>query len=66
MCLLTENVHIKWKGALKSYNNLGINSNLYSFGNFFLTSYLSSFLETLETCGYSLKLLFVSCVFFVK
>ena len=70
-CLLNENVSINWKCTywmkkclLKSHNHLGINSCLYSFDNFFLTSYLSSFLETLETCGYSAKLLFVSRVFF--
>ena len=52
------------KCLLKSHNHLSINSCLYSFDNFFLTSYLLSFLETLETCGYSAKLLYVSRVFF--
>ena len=37
---------------LKSHNPLGINSSVYSFGNFFLISSLS------------LKLLFVSWLFF--
>ena len=31
---------------LKGYNPLGINSSSYLFGNFFLTSFSSSFLET--------------------
>ena len=67
MCLLNKNVHIDWKDAywmkmclLKGHNPLGINSGSYSFVNFFSTSSFSSFLETQETCGSSLKLLFVS------
>ena len=38
---------------LKGHNSLGINCGSYS------TSSLLSFLETQETCEYSLKLLFV-------
>ena len=45
---------------LNGHNPLGINSGSYSFVNFFSTSSFSSFLETQETCGSSLKLLFVS------
>ena len=41
------------------HNHLGINSGSYSFGNFFSTSSLSSFLKTQETCGFSSKLLFI-------
>ena len=73
ICLLNENVSINWIGAywmkmclLKSHNHFGINSDSYSFDNFFWTSYLSSFLETLETCGYSPKLLFVSQLFLLN
>ena len=65
MCLLTKSVPIEWKRCLlKGHNSLGINSDLYSFGNFFSTSYLSSFLERQETCAFSLKLLFVNWFFF--
>ena len=44
---------------LKGHNPLSINSSLYSFDNLFSTSFLSSFLETQETCRSSLKLLFI-------
>ena len=44
---------------LKSHKHLGMNSGSCSFGNFFSTSSLSSFLEIQETCGSFPKLLFV-------
>ena len=44
---------------LKGHNPLGINSSLHSFGNLFSTSFLSYFLETQETYGFSPKLLFI-------
>ena len=53
MCLLNENVSINQKYAywikvclLKDHKFLDINSDSYSFGNFFSTSFLSSFFET--------------------
>ena len=59
MCLFIENVSIKWKYAfqlkwciLKGHNSLSINSGSYSFGNFFSTFSLSSFLKTQETCEF--------------
>ena len=59
MCILNKNVPIEkknvsidWKCAywmkmciLKTHNHLDMNSGSYSFGNFFSTSSLSSFLE---------------------
>ena len=51
---------------LKSHNPLDINNGSYSLGNFFSTPSHSSFLKTQEICEYSLKLLFVSWVCFVK
>ena len=56
MCLLNENMLFDWNGAywmkmclLNGHNSLGIDSGLYSFGNFFSTFPLSSFLKTQET-----------------
>ena len=68
-CLLKKNVFIDRKCIylmkiclLKSYDVLSINSGSYSFGNFFLISSLSYFLDTQETCGSFPKLLFVSYI----
>ena len=65
-CLFNKNVPIDWTITywmkmclLKGYNLLNINSGLYSFSNFFSTSSFSFFLEIQETCGFSLKFLFV-------
>ena len=44
---------------LKGHNLLSINNSLYSFDNLFSTSFLSSFLETQETCRSSSKQLFI-------
>ena len=44
---------------LKSHKHFGMRYGSYSFGNFFSTSSFSSFLETQETCEFSLKLIFV-------
>ena len=56
MCLLNENMRFDWNGAywmkmclLKGHNPLVINSSSYSFGNFFPTFSLSSFLKIQET-----------------
>ena len=72
-CLLNAKLSIDRKCAywmkmclLKSHNHLCINNGSSSFGNFFSTSFLSSFLERQETYGYSSKLLFVSRVFLLN
>ena len=60
MCLLNEkNIYWQKMCLLKGHNPLGINSDSYSFGNFFSTSSLSYFLEIQKNYGSSLKLLFV-------
>ena len=66
MYLLNKNVSTNKKSVylmkmplLKGHNLLGINSSLYSFGNFFSISYLSSFLKIQKTYWSSPKLLFI-------
>ena len=60
MCPLTEKCAYLMKICLfKGHNLLGINSSLYSFGNFFSISSLSYFLKIQKTCGSSPKLLFI-------
>ena len=60
MCPLTEKCAYLMKICLfKGHNLLGINSSLYSFGNFFSISYLSSFLKIQKTYWSSPKLLFI-------